>query len=371
MIEENRYSRQESLPEVSKSGQLKLANAHVVCVGAGGLGNAVVQALVASGVGQISIVDADVVSLSNFARQRFFPAAAVGRPNVAALSQSCARQNAEVTIHPIFDYLSAENIQRLLMIQGNPEGALGQNVASASNQDVQLAPCDVVVDCTDDAATKYLLNQYCVQNNIPFVTSSLAQWSGYALLVDGVGCYRCLFPKESAELPTCAQAGVISTLPGLFGQLQASMVLQVILGLSESLLGKLWRIDLRKGIAKTLDFEADPGCAVCAAISKQTPLGIRVATMNQLNTLLDEGAMLLDVRTDQERSLGHMGGEHMPLDGLEQGLRSLDKNKHWVVYCHSGVRSELAAHWLCQAGFTQVSNLAGGYAAWQLQQQDF
>ncbi len=345
MGKQARYSRQMSLPEVGAVGQSQLAGSRVLLVGGGGLGNAVIQTLTAAGVGHIRVVDGDEVAVSNLARQPLFTLNDVGRAKAHVLAEVCQRQNPDVMVEAVTEYLDKGNITAF------------------------VTGCTVVVDCSDDAGTKYLLNEYCLQQAIPLVVASLAQWSGYALLVDGAGCYSCLFPRQEAELPTCAQAGVISSLPALFGQLQSSMVLQVLLGMSGGYSGKLWHIDLRRGEAAMLNFEPDDSCPVCVSLHRRDPASLGVITLAQLDEALLKGGKLLDVRTPEERQAGHMGGEHVPFDALDEAMKGVDKQTHWLVYCHSGVRSDLAGHWMIKAGFKRVSNVIGGYAAWQMQQR--
>lgn len=343
-----RYSRQIMLTDVGQSGQVRLKNSRVLCVGAGGLGNAVVRDLSTSGVGHLVIYDADVVERSNLARQPLFTENDIGRQKVQVLAEFCRRQNPDTKIETV----------TAMIAQANCEEAF-QHV-------------DVVVDCADNAETSYFLNDQCLARGIPLVTASMAQWSGYCLLVDGPGCYRCVFPDENAVLPTCQGQGVISSLPSLLGAVQASCVLQCLLKKEQSWRGKLFRCDLAHMQFETLERAVDESCSVCGVQANhqahhplnQAELGLM--TVDRLQSLLSRGdqVSLLDVRTYEERSEAHIGGVHIPLDELAIRYQELDQSKHWVVYCRSGMRSDSAARFLYQQGFQYVSNLSGGLLAY-------
>jgi sulfur-carrier protein adenylyltransferase/sulfurtransferase len=339
--ERQRYLRQTAVSGVGLEGQARLKAVHVLCVGAGGLGNAVLQALASSGLGRITVYDPDVVELSNLARQPLFMEGDVGDAKACVVVRKCLEQNPHIGMSAVQASVHSGNVESL------------------------LADVDFVVDCTDNAVTKYLLNDVCVAKGVPLVMASMAQWSGYCLLVAGRGCYRCLFPQEDAPVPSCAGSGVLSTLPALLGAIQANVVVLSALGCAQEWVGRLLRCDVRRAGFEVLRFGADDSCRVCGSAGEagcHAELGLM--TVQALRAGDFAGVSLLDVRTDEERAQGHIGGDHIPLAELTQRYQKLDPDQKWVVYCRSGARSEQAGRFLCAQGFGRVYNLVGGMLAW-------
>jgi sulfur-carrier protein adenylyltransferase/sulfurtransferase len=244
-----RYSRHLLLPEVGLEGQRRLARARVVLVGAGGLGSPTALYLSAAGVGHIRLVDDDVVDRSNLQRQVLHREAGIGRPKVESGAEAMSALNPNITVEPVRTRLSAENVEDLL--RGH----------------------DLVIDGSDNFATRYMVNDACVNLGLPMVYGAVHRFEGQASVFwpaqpDGRGCcYRCLFPEPPPPefAPNCAEAGVIGVLPGVVGLLQATEAVKLILGLGQSLSGRLLQFDALRMRFDELRLVRDPDCPACGA----------------------------------------------------------------------------------------------------------
>src|SRR6266404_6335231 len=238
-----RYSRHLLVPEVGEQGQLKLLDAKVLLVGAGGLGSPAAYYLAAAGVGTLGIVDHDVVDLSNLQRQILHSNDRVGMPKVESAKMTLTGLNPDVKVIGYQERLSSENIMRLI------DGY------------------DVIVDGCDNFPTRYLINDACVMKGKPNVHGSIFQFEGQAtVFYPGKGpCYRCLYPEPPpAELaPSCAEAGVLGVLPGLIGVIEALEAIKLILGKGEQLVGRLLCFNTLTMEINTLNLRRDPNCPMC------------------------------------------------------------------------------------------------------------
>ena len=241
-----RYARHILLPEVGGAGQARLLAARVLVVGAGGLGSPLLMYLAAAGVGRLGIVDDDAVDLSNLQRQVIHDTPSLGRPKVDSAAARLVALNPDVTVdaHPV--RLTAANAMALV-------GAY-----------------DIVVDGSDNFATRYLLNDACYLARRPLVSAALLRFEAQlatfkAHLGETYPCYRCLFPAAPPPdtVPNCAEAGVLGALAGLVGTLQAVEVVKEILGIGDGLAGRLLLVDALAGSFRTLTARPDPACALC------------------------------------------------------------------------------------------------------------
>ncbi|MEX2211195.1 MAG: molybdopterin-synthase adenylyltransferase MoeB [Gaiellaceae bacterium] len=239
-----RYSRHLLIPEVGEEGQLKLLDARVLLVGAGGLGSPASLYLAAAGVGTIGIVDADVVDASNLQRQVIHATDRLGQPKVASARRTLEGLNPDVRVLTYEERLTSKNIDRIL-----GEG------------------WDVIVDGADNFPTRYLVNDASVWHGIPVVHGSIYRFEGQVtVFAPGAGpCYRCLFPTPPPpELaPSCAEGGVLGVLPGIIGSLQASEALKLALGIGDSLVGRLLLFDALETSFTEVTLRRDPTCPVC------------------------------------------------------------------------------------------------------------
>ena len=239
-----RYSRHILLNELGDTGQEKLLNSHALVLGAGGLGSAAALYLAASGVGRITLVDHDLVDLTNLQRQIAHTQARVGQAKVDSLAQAVAAINPEVRVHT--------HAQRA------DEAWLDQAVAQA----------DVVLDCTDNYATRQAINRACVQHLKPLVSGAAirmdAQVSVYDARQIDSACYACVFPPhEAANEAQCATMGVLAPLVGIVGSVQAAEAIKLITGMGSSLVGQLWMLDGRDMSTSTIRLITNPHCPVC------------------------------------------------------------------------------------------------------------
>lgn len=353
--ERQRYRRHLQLPEIGEAGQLRLKNARVLVVGAGGLGCPVLQYLAAAGVGTLGIVDADQVDLSNLQRQILYGPADVGQPKAAAAARAVHRLNPLVHTH----------VHNARLVPGNVRELVSQY--------------EVVVDGSDNFPTRYLLNDACVSLDRPLVSGAIYKYEGQVSVFNYQGgpTYRCLFPQPPAatEAPNCDATGVLGVLPGLVGTVQATETLKVLLGLGEVLNGRLWVLDSLTFETRLLKFKRRPESAVInlatadpADYTEYCAPPTRSITPAELHKQLQSSSppFLLDVREPQEYSLVHLpGASLLPLSGLEKGVSAVPRHHPVVVYCHHGNRSARAVERLQNDfGFTNLLNLAGGIDAW-------
>lgn len=362
-----RYSRHLILPEVGEAGQLKLKNARVLCIGAGGLGAPLTMYLAAAGVGTLGIVDFDVVEASNLHRQVIHGTDDIGRPKLDSAEDSLKAINPNVKIVKFETKLSSENAMRI------------------------FKDFDIVADGTDNFPTRYLVNDACVLSGIPNVYASIYRFEGQASVFgapDGP-CYRCLYPEPPPPglVPSCAEGGVLGILPGLLGMIQATETIKLILGEGEPLIGRLLLVDTLAMRFRELKLHKNEDCPVCGSHPAVTELidyaefcgipeksaapvseinGVPQMEVAELKRRMDAGenVFVLDVREPFEFSIAQIGGHLIPLNDLPQRVRELDPNRETVVYCKVGGRSQRAAEFLAQRGFKKVHNLAGGIAAW-------
>ena len=239
-----RYSRHLLIPEVGEAGQLKLLDARVLLVGAGGLGSPAALYLAAAGVGTLGIVDADVVDASNLQRQVIHSTERLGEPKVASAKRTLEALNPDVEVRTFEERLTSENADRIL-----DEG------------------WDVIVDGADNFPTRYLVNDASVWHGIPVVHGSIYRFEGQVTVFQpGEGpCYRCLFPTPPPpELaPSCAEGGVLGVLPGIIGSLQANEALKLALGEGDALVGRLLLFDALETSFTEVTLRRDPACPVC------------------------------------------------------------------------------------------------------------
>jgi adenylyltransferase/sulfurtransferase len=358
-----RYSRHLLLSEVGVGGQARLKAARVLIVGAGGLGSPAALYLTAAGVGAIGIVDADAVDLTNLQRQVLHGTASIGQAKVASAEARLRDLNPHVRVEAIEERLTSANALEV------------------------VREFDVVADGSDNFPTRYLVNDACVLEGKPNAYAAILRFDGQASLFAPEGpCYRCLFaePPPAGLVPSCAEAGVVGALPGLLGSIQALEVLKRILGVGDSLLGRLLLVDALRMRMREIEVRRDPDCPVCGAsptirelVDYEAFCGVNVAPASAGGVLpadlaaeLGSGTapQVVDVREPWEWDLGHLvGALHVPLGELPARLGELDPRAPIVTVCHRGVRSRKAQELLLAAGFPRVRSLDGGIDAWAVE----
>ena len=239
-----RYARHIVLREIGGAGQMALRRARVLVVGAGGLGSPVLQYLAASGVGTIGVIDDDMVENANLQRQIIHTEAMIGRPKVQSAAEAISAQNPFVSVHPYHRKLTSEIADDL------------------------FSDYDIVVDGSDNFATRYLVNAACVRNGIPLVSAALTQWEGQISHYDpasGGPCYACVFPNapDASLVPSCAEAGVLGPLPGVVGSMMAVEVVKALTGAGDGLRGRLMIYDALFAETRIVSFERREDCHVC------------------------------------------------------------------------------------------------------------
>ena len=360
-----RYSRHLIMPEVGMDGQLKLKQAQVLLIGAGGLGAPLGLYLAAAGVGRLGIVDFDVVDFTNLQRQITFSTKDVGRKKAEAARERLSSMNPDIQIDTFDTRLTSENALEL------------------------FKDFDIIVDGTDNFPTRYLVNDACILLGKPNVYGSIFRFEGQVTVFGAPAgpCYRCLYPEPPPPglVPSCAEGGVLGVLPGIVGSLQAMETIKLILGVGESLAGRLLLFDALAMRFRELKVRQNPACPICGenrTINKlidyeefcgirgeEAPAvttGIPEITPRELKTRLDRGddLFILDVREPHEYQICNLNGHLIPLGDLPKRVSELDSSREIVAHCRSGKRSADAVEFLQKAGFKKIWNLKGGILAW-------
>jgi molybdopterin/thiamine biosynthesis adenylyltransferase/rhodanese-related sulfurtransferase len=361
-----RYSRHLIIPDVALGGQKKLKAARVLLVGAGGLGSPLGLYLAAAGVGTLGLVDFDVVDLTNLQRQVLHGTKDVGRPKLESARERIRDVNPHVHVEPYETRLTSENALEI------------------------FEDYDIVVDGTDNFPTRYLTNDACVILGKPNVYGSIFRFEGQASVfaMDDGPCYRCMFPEPPPPglVPSCAEGGVLGVLPGLIGTIQATETIKLILGVGDSLVGRLLLVDALRMQFRTVKLRKDPDCPACGTrtirelVDYDDFCGVTQAnavaaaegavpeiTPRELDARVQRGDDfdLIDVREPHEWEIARIPGARLvPLGTLAEALPTLDSARDIVVHCKTGGRSAKAVRQLQAAGYRRVWNLAGGITRW-------
>ncbi|ORJ61946.1 adenylyltransferase/sulfurtransferase MoeZ [Mycobacterium simiae] len=365
-----RYSRHLIIPDVGVDGQKRLKNARVLVIGAGGLGAPALLYLAAAGVGTIGIVDFDVVDESNLQRQIIHGVADVGRPKA---------QSARDSIHAINPLVDVR---------------LHEFRLEADNAVDLFAQYDVIMDGTDNFATRYLVNDAAVLAGKPYVWGSIYRFEGQVSVFwedapDGLGLnYRDLYPEPPPPgmVPSCAEGGVLGIICASIASVMGTEVIKLITGIGESLLGRLMIYDALEMSYRTIRIRKDPSTpritelidyqGFCGAVSEDAAEATSDSTITpqELRELLDSGKKLalIDVREPVEWDINHIDGAQLIPKSLlnsGEGLAKLPHDRQAVLYCKTGVRSAEALAAVKKAGFSDAVHLQGGIVAWAQQMQ--
>ena len=372
-----RYSRHLLLDEVGVEGQRRIKNARVLLIGAGGLGSPTALYLAAAGVGTLGLVDFDIVDASNLHRQVLHGTSDVGRSKLDSARDRIRDVNPHVHLEPFNTRFDAGNALEI------------------------LRDFDIVVDGTDNFATRYLTNDAAVLLGKPNAFGCIFRFEGQASVFGAQNgpCYRCLFrePPPAGLIPNCAEAGVLGVLPGLVGTIQAVETLKLILGIGEPLIGRLLLIESLGMTFRTITVRRDPACPVCgdaaaggatirslddrAADYDDVTCGVPTANSDSSNgaamireiSATDLAARiargddfdLVDVREPAEWAIVRIDGARLvPLGTIGDASNEWDRSREVVLYCKAGFRSMNAAEQLVRKGFTNVTNVTGGIVSW-------
>ncbi len=359
-----RYGRQIIIPEVGAEGQRRLREARVLVVGAGGLGSPVALYLAAAGVGYIGLVDADCVDESNLQRQILYDTRDVGRSKTLSARERLRALNPLTEVTAFETFLTAANAMEI------------------------LSGFDIVVDCSDNFPTRYLVNDACVLLGKPNVFGAIHRFEGQASLfgAEGGPCYRCFFaePPEPGTVPTCAESGVLGVLPGIVGSIQAAEVIKHILGGARTLAGRLLLIDAWTMRFREVALRKNPACPVCGenptirelidyeafcGVKKKEDAGdVRSLSAQELKSLIETEPLLriVEIREPHEIDLLALPNRTvMPLGEAVKRIDEFDSSCLWVFVCKFGIRSESAVRMLREAGHTgRLYSLRDGIFGW-------
>ena len=372
--EVRRYSRHFIIPDVGMAGQKRLKNAKVLCVGAGGLGSPALLYLAAAGVGTLGIVEFDVVDESNLQRQIIHSQKDIGRPKAESARDRVLETNPYVNVQMHQERLDSSNVMEL------------------------FAQYDLIVDGTDNFATRYLVNDACVLLGKPYVWGSIYRfdWQASVFWAEYGPCYRCLYPEPPPPgmVPSCAEGGVLGVLCASIGSIQVTEAIKLLAGIGDPLLGRLMIYDALEMTYRQVKIRKDPNCAVCGdnptvtelidyeafcgTISEEAAEAARDSTISvvQLKAMLDEREagtrdfVLIDVREEVEWEIVQIPGAILIpkgqfLDG--SALANLPTDKQIVLHCKVGGRSAEALAVVHGAGFTDAIHVGGGINAWVAQ----
>jgi molybdopterin/thiamine biosynthesis adenylyltransferase/rhodanese-related sulfurtransferase len=360
-----RYSRHLIIPDVGMAGQQRLKNAKVLAIGAGGLGSPTLMYLAAAGVGTLGIVDFDVVDETNLQRQIIHGQADVGRSKA---------QSARDTIHQVNPYVTV---------------VLHEERLDSSNALGIIESYDLIVDGTDNFATRYLVNDACVLSGKPYVWGSIYRFDGQASVfwAEHGPCYRCLYPEPPPPgmVPSCAEGGVLGVLCGTIGSVQTTEAIKLLTGIGEPLVGTLLIYDALAMEFRTVRARKDPECplcgknptitglidyeAFCGTVSHEAEEAAATSTITaqELKAMFDNGddLLLVDVREPGEFEIVRIPGSVLiPKGDLPGRLAELPQDRPVVLYCKTGVRSAEALALLKGAGFASAKHVQGGVTAW-------
>ncbi len=342
--EKDRYSRQTILPEIGLKGQLQLKAAKVLIIGAGGLGCPVLQYLAAAGVGTIGIADYDKVEASNLQRQILYTREDIGKYKAVVAKEKATSLNPFVLFETHISNVTKENVLPL------------------------IEAYDIVVDGSDNFATRYLLNDACIIMNKPLVFGSIFKFDGQVSVFnyqDGP-TYRCIFPEPPStdEMPNCAVIGVVATLPGIVGTVQANEVIKIITGIGEVLSGRLLVINALTMQTQCFDFKAIEKNKLIANLGTYTydcdPIVSSINLMELQQLLQTEKIQLVDVREPEEHAVFNIGGINIPLSKVATDERLFDTDHTTIFYCASGIRSKKAVELLAGCNVKNTLSLQGG-----------
>lgn len=342
--EKDRYSRHTILPEIGIEGQLQLKAAKVLIIGAGGLGCPVLQYLTAAGVGTIGIADYDKVEASNLQRQILYTREDIGKYKAVVAKEK------------------AINLNPFILVEAHVINVTEENVLAL------IEAYDIVVDGSDNFATRYLLNDACVIMNKPLVFGSILKFEGQVSVFNYQQgpTYRCLFsdPPNSDEMPNCTVIGVVATLPGIIGSLQANEVIKMIIGTGEVLSGRLLVINALTMQTECFAFNSIEKNKQITKLSTYTydcePMASSINFEELQQLLLSQKIQLVDVREPEEHAIFNIGGMNIPLSKVSIDKRLFDTNNTTVFYCSSGIRSQKAVELLASCNVKNTLSLQGG-----------
>lgn len=350
MVDLDRHSRHILLPQVGAEGQTKLTNSRVLCLGAGGLGSPVIQYLAAAGIGHLTIVDDDVVEISNLQRQVIHRTSDVGCPKAESAERFVNDLDPNISVNAINARIDENNARELF------EGH------------------HLIVDGTDNIPTRYIIDETCRNLGIPWVYGSVYRFEGQVSVFNFKGgpTYRDLFPEAPPDdlLPSCSEAGVLGVLPGLIGSLQVNEVIKIIVGIGKPLSGQLLIYDALESTQKMLKFGNSNNEHVEEPSTSQSQIMFHEIDSLNAITKMKQGwsPYFIDVRSQQENDEARIAKavDLCPHTEILSAIERIPKDVDVLVHCRSGMRSQLAIMLLIEAGYdgAKMYNLSGGIIGW-------
>ncbi|MBZ4033551.1 HesA/MoeB/ThiF family protein [Flavobacterium sp. 17A] len=343
----SRYNRQIILPEIGDVGQYKLLKSKVLVIGAGGLAASILPYLAAAGIGEIGIVDDDLIEVSNLHRQVIYKTSAVGKGKAAEAKAMISELNPQIKVNVFAEKLSGKNAISL------------------------FEKYDIIVDATDNISIKYLINDACLVTNKPMVYGSIFRFQGQVSVFNYQNgpTYRCLYPDENSNAASCEDAGVIGVSVGIIGMLQANEVIKMILEIGEVLSGKILVYNILKNEQQKYDFERASNVEMIKEDFEKKYKLIEnqieeIKFEHLLNEIENDAVLFLDVRNEDELpKIKLKNSIQIPLMNLDNEMKKLDSNQKIYVFCQSGIRSKIAAELLQKNQFKNVKSIVGGALA--------
>jgi molybdopterin/thiamine biosynthesis adenylyltransferase/rhodanese-related sulfurtransferase len=339
-----RYNRQIILPEIGENGQHKLAQAKVLIIGAGGLGVVILPYLAAAGVGEIGIIDDDLIEMSNLHRQVIYKSSAIGKYKVDEAKAMVAELNPSVKVNAIREQLTGRNAIAL------------------------FEKYDVICDATDNVSVKYLINDACLVTDKPMIYGSIFRFQGQVSVFNYQNgpTYSCLYPDENSQSANCEDAGVIGISVGIIGLLQANEVLKIILEIGEVLSGKVLVYSILNNEQQKYDFEKNTNVVMNLKGFKEKykvaeTRAKEISVEEILNGNNIDEILFLDVRNpDELPKINLKNGIQIPLMKLENEIEKLNPKQTIYIFCQSGIRSKRAVELLQKHQFSDVKSIVGG-----------
>lgn len=339
-----RYSRQILVEHFGPKGQESLLNAKVLVIGGGGLGCPILTYLASAGIGEIGIIDFDVIEESNLARQPLYTPPDIGKYKAQVASECLKRINPDCKVTAITEKLDHDNALAF------------------------ISDYHIIADACDNFTTRYIINDACIKANKPWVLGSIQGWEGQVSVFNYKNgpAYRDLYPYQPADIdaPTCAEIGVIATLPAIIGSYQASEIIKCIIGAEKTLSGKLLIVDSFNNSHQVLNFKSN------IELTNLNKMDMSSKSNTPVNEISFEEFKkhqndyhLIDTRPEHEFDEFNIGGTNIPYHDLLANTAVLDKNKKYVLMCHAGKSSKALINHLKEKGFDNLSSLEGGLEA--------
>ena len=347
--EKEYYDRHIRLKDFGEINQLKLKESAVLVVGAGGLASPVLQYLAAAGIGKITCVDFDTVDVSNLHRQIIHHYSDIGKQKTESAKEKINQINPAIDVKTINQKISSKNAFEI------------------------VSEFDLIIDCSDNFPTRYLLNDVAVLKKKLLIYAGIHEYEGHVtIFADQTGpCYRCLYPipPKVGQIPNCAEAGVLGVLPAVLGSVQATEAIKMLTGIGQSLIGRLLTYNAKNMVFNEFSIKKRNSCEICGDYANIKSLidyddfcGLTKSDSISVSSLMANNySNLIDIRTSNElQQIPLSGWRHIEMESLISNPEQLDRNQDYVFICHSGIRSLQLVEHLKNNDYQSVYSLSGG-----------